>query len=367
VVLSRHSAAQSRARLIVTAGVLLAVAFAVCLVAWSCGGKSGGGSGGAKQQAPSGAARAGQLLVTRDQSLYVRDMTTGKEQKLLSAPAGQFVTYPSWSPDGRRFVYVFESPFQGNTAADWGDDMYVANADGSNQQLLLKHQKPGEQFEFPSWTPEGTALIYSYFYTEYDAQGQYKGQTYQAHRLELASGQNTSFIENANGTNLCRDGSKLTYVNFDQSGFTTFGVMLSDADGQNAKMIVGPDANFEAYFAPTLSPDCKQIVFAAVGGALGRTTGAGGGLLARLAHLFEPAAAEAHGPPWDLWTVNVDGSGLKRITHVNEDLPYPAWSSDASTILFLGTGGLYQLASDGSSIKRLDNGSVHGQISWLQR
>lgn len=60
-------------------------------------------------------------------------------------------------------------------------------------------------------------------------------------------------------------------------------------------------------------------------------------------------------------------TGEKRITHVNRHLPYSAWSTDGSTLLCHGTGGLYQPAPDGGTIKRIDQGSVHGQISWLQR
>jgi len=84
-------------------------------------------------------------------------------------------------------------------------------------------------------------------------------------------------------------------------------------------------------------------------------------------NLFKPATAEAHGPPWDLWSVNVDGSGLARLTHVNEDLPYPQWSNDGKTVVFFGTYALYQMNPDGSNLKKIGDGAVHGQISWLQK
>ncbi|MHB8575758.1 MAG: TolB family protein [Dehalococcoidia bacterium] len=308
------------------------------------------------------------MLVTRDQSLYLRDMKSGKERKLFTAPGGEFVTYPVWSPDGKQFAFMLDTIFIGNTAANWGSNLYLVDAAGGCPKPLVVRQKPGEEIESPSWTADGKSIIYSYFYTEYDAQGQYKGQTYEARRLDVATGTVTSFLPNGNGTALCRDGSKLTYVDFDQTDFNSYGVWVSDPDGKNGKVIVDSSTNMQAFSAPQFSPDCKQIVFAAVGGGLRNIPIANThNPIARLIDLFKPGVAEAHGPPWDLWVVNADGAGLTRITHVNEDLPYPQWSADGKTIMFLGTFGLYQVSPDGSNLKKIDQGAVHGQISWLQK
>ena len=305
------------------------------------------------------------LLVTRDQALYLRDMKSGKETKLLTAPAGQFVTYPTWAPDGRCFLFALDTPFQGNIAANWGSDFYLADADGGNQTLLLKHDQPGAELESPAWTPDGNAIVYAYFLTQYDAQGQYKGQVYEARTFNLSSRATTSLLTDANSTNLCRTGARLAYVNFNQTDFTSYGVWVADADGKNGKNIVGSQTGMQAFYAPRFSPDCKVVIFAAVGGGLREAPGGGGGnLLTRLLAPFAPAVAEAHGPPWELWRVDADGSNLKRITSLAEDLPYAEWSADGQTVVFLGAGGLYQMAPDGSSIKKLAPGATHGQISW---
>jgi Tol biopolymer transport system component len=358
--------AGSPRRLLPRPTVLLAALAAVVLCACSSGSKAETSS--ASTCTPNFAPGQDALLLTRDQSLYLRNMKTGKSCKMLTAPAGQFVTYPAWSPDGKQFAYIYDAPFQGNVTADWGSDLYVADDGGANAHAVLKHQKIGEQFESPTWLPSGQQLIYSYFYTEYDDKGNYKGQTYEGRQLDLASGASTTIGSNLNGTNLCKDGSLLAYMNFDQVNVDSYGIWVSSPDGQNARAVVtgttNPTANFQAYFAPILSPDCKRIVFAAVGGTLGSRPAGPTSPLARLLDLFAPAKAEAHGPPWDLWVVNVDGTGLQRITHLNEDLPYAQWSSDGSYLLFIGTTGLYQVAPDGSNIKRIDDGAVHGQIAW---
>jgi len=309
------------------------------------------------------------LLLARDQSLYERNMRTGRECKLLDAPAGKFITYPVWSPDGKQFVYIVDAPFQGDVTANWGDDMYIADDGGGNARLLLQHDKPGVQYESPTFTPDGKTIIYSYFYTDYDSSGNYQGQVYEARRIAVDGTPSADpGLPNVNGTNLCRDGSLMTYVDFDQTNLDSYGVWVSDANGQNARAVVtsvkDPQGNFQAYFAPTLSPDCKQIIFAAMGCSLRKLPGGPPSLFARALRLLAPQPAEAHGPPWDFWLVNVDGSGLQRVTHLNEDLPYPQWSDDGQSIVFVGTTGLFQMSPDGSNIKRIDNGAVHGQIAW---
>ncbi len=310
------------------------------------------------------------LLITRDNSLFLRDMKSGKETKLCSAPEGLFVTYPAWSPDGKQYIYALDSPFIGNVAANWGSDFYLADASGGNRRLLLKHEQPGVELESPSWMPDGKTIVYSYFLTKYDAQGQYQGQTYEARAIDAASGAVTTIAKDANSTDLCRDGSKLTYVNFNDTDFTSYGIWVADANGQNGKAIVNSSTGMQAFFAPRFSPDCKQIIFAAVGGGIRQIDPApkgGGNLLTRLLAPLLPASASAHGAPWDLWLVNVDGSGLKRITNLNEDLPFLEWAADGQSVVFVGTNGLYQMSPDGANIKKIGQGAVHGQISWFQR
>lgn len=313
---------------------------------------------------------ANSLLITRDNSLFLRDLKTSKETKLCSAPEGMFVTYPAWSADGKQYLYALDSPFIGNVTANWGSDFYLADANGGNRRLLLKHEQPGVELESPSWTPDGKTIVYSYFLTKYDAQGQYQGQTYEARSIDVASGAVSKLASDANSTDLCRDGSKLTYVNFNDTDFTSYGIWVSDANGQNGKAIVNSSTGMQAFFAPRFSPDCKQIIFAAVGGGLRQIDPAprgGGNLLTRLLGPLLPSAAAAHGAPWDLWLVNVDGSGLKRITNLNEDLPYLEWDANGQSVVFIGTNGLYTMSPDGANIKKIGQGAVHGQISLLQR
>lgn len=346
---------------------LLVLAAASLLVACGGGGKQGiklGGAGGGQ----------GTLLITRDQALYGRDMSTGKETRLFSSPPDQFIFYPTWSPDGTHFAYLLQTQFQGNVATDWGTDLYEADANGTNQKLLLKHDHPGVDIESPSWTPDGKAIVFSYNYTAYDQSGKSQGSTLETRRFDLASGAVTTLVKNGAFPELCADGSKLMWVNFPLDGSSPEAIMVGGADGSSPRAVVTADVSdtgngLQDFSNPRFSPDCSRIIFAAVGGDQStRQLGAPSrNPLARLIGALAPAPAEAHGPPWDLWGIALDGSGLARLTHVAEDLPFADWSADGRTVLFIGTYGIYQMPATGGGLKKIDQGTVHGQIAWLQK
>jgi dipeptidyl aminopeptidase/acylaminoacyl peptidase len=314
----------------------------------------------------------GELLLTRGQSLYTRDMGSGKDTRLFDSPPGVFIEYPTWSPDGARFAYILDTPFQGNVGADWGGDIWLADANGSNAKEVLQHDHPGVEVASLSWTTDGSALLFGYSYTQYDSAGKYVGQTLEARRFTLASGAVTTVVPNATYPSLCADGSKLTWVNFPPDGSSPEAVMIGAADGSDAHAAVTADVSgsgnaLQDFSYPRFTPDCTGVIFGAVGGLPNSRNLAGSNPMARFFEPFVPRAAEAHGPPWDLWSAANDGSGLKRLTHVNEDLPFPAFSKDGQTVVFIGTYGIYQMTAAGGGLKKIDQGTVHGQISWLQK
>ena len=79
---------------------------------------------------------------TRDgnREIYVMDADGSNQQRLTDSPA--IDEFGSWSPDGSRIA--FESTRDGNR------EIYVMDADGSNQQRLT--DSPAIDW-FPSWSP----------------------------------------------------------------------------------------------------------------------------------------------------------------------------------------------------------------------
>jgi ABC-type transport system substrate-binding protein len=84
-------------------------------------------------------ASVNRVLVTRDDGLHLLDLNTGKETSLVSAPAGTYITYPAWSADGMRILFVgTNAPYELN--AD-GSDLHTIGSGVMHGQIAW-HQAP---------------------------------------------------------------------------------------------------------------------------------------------------------------------------------------------------------------------------------
>ena len=73
----------------------------------------------------------------------------GSAPQNLTAPLGGRNLHPSWSPDGRRLVFVSDHTPAG---------LYVMNADGSGVHALTK-AGPGDSY--PAWSPDGSRIAFT--------------------------------------------------------------------------------------------------------------------------------------------------------------------------------------------------------------
>jgi Tol biopolymer transport system component len=72
---------------------------------------------------------------------------------------GDCVTYPQWSPDGRRIAF-----FAGDAGYS-GSDVYVMASDGSSPVLLLPHaeqHRGGWNGRLPTWAPDGSRVAFAW-------------------------------------------------------------------------------------------------------------------------------------------------------------------------------------------------------------
>jgi Tol biopolymer transport system component len=168
---------------------------------------------------------------------------------------------------------------------------------------------------------------------------------------------------------LSRDGKQLAYLQLSQDGYT-MALNIAAPDGSGSHAIIGGQ-DFQGFYAPRFSPDGKQIIVAAIGGPetdnQGKPiTASAPSILDRLLSLLEPSTAAAHGLPWDLWVVNTDGTGRRRLTNFYEDLPMVAFSPDGTQVAVMGYGGIYLMNLDGSRLRRIDPLGDHGGLDWIQ-
>jgi Tol biopolymer transport system component len=368
---------RDRVLLILVAGLFLVI-FSV--VAWrlTSAGTSSSASSGQPASSGAGLTLPGKLLITGEATLDL--VVNGHQTSVAKAPsASSYFEYPTFSPDGKRIAYVLATTptAQGQ---DWGNDIYIANVDGSNGQMVLKHDKPGALIDSLSWTPDGQALIFAYSRAIYDAQNHYTGSIYQIQRLAIASGSITDLIDNAMQPSVSWDGKEIVYVDFPQNDLQAESLALANIDGSNRRKLLADQRGFQGFFAPHLSPDGSRVAFAAVGGpvtgpagsatpasgrgaALPSLLAAGGAALARA---LLPGTARADGSPYQVWIASIDGSELHTVSNLREDLPFPLWFTNGQSILFLGAGGLYTASADGTNLKRLGPGVPHGEIAWYQ-
>jgi hypothetical protein len=71
------------------------------------------------------------------------------------------------------------------------------------------------------------------------------------------------------------------------------------------------------------------------------------------------------GMPEDIWIVNADGSDLRRLAALAEDLPSFAWSADGKRLFSIGGQGLWQMDVASGKRDKLSEGVFHGQIAWV--
>ena len=101
--------------------------------------------------------------------VFVVDAATGEGLvQLTSCPAALpdcFSSYPVWSPDGHRILFIHADGFDADDNPA-NEQIYVANADGSQPHAITTGPAPKDQVA--DWSPDGTKIVFTkgYFGSE---------------------------------------------------------------------------------------------------------------------------------------------------------------------------------------------------------
>jgi TolB protein len=277
-----------------------------------------------------------------------------------------------WSPDSKRLI------FQSTRGESKCDQIYIMNADGSDQHMVSngkgrttcgyflpdnKHILYGSTYlagdacppdadhskgyvwaVYPGYDifeakDDGTDIKRLTDTNGYDAEATVNFKTGKIVYTSMASGDLDLWTMNLDGSHKkqitkeygydggavsSRDGKKLvwrsnhpgtpelkkTYANLLKENLTSpmkMELYVGNADGSDAKQIT----NFGcASFAPTFTPDGKQILFAS-------------------------NKQECDSSKFELYIVNVDGTGLRQVTRYGGFTSFPEFSPDGKKLVFV--------------------------------
>jgi Tol biopolymer transport system component len=233
----------------------------------------------------------------------------------------------AWAPDGSRVVYR-----DSRRGINQDDEVYVVDADGSNARNLTRD--PANDWG-PDWSPDGRTIVFNS-----DREGSPMG----------------GYLMDADGSHLRRiptdvwveypswspDGKRIAFMG--GLSASEYDIWIVDVDGSNPVQLTdspGPDG------WPAWSPDGTRVAFSSVRDDCSysdapdcRTTG-------------------DIGPHHDVWVVNVDGTGLARVTP--EFGQFMTWSPDGEELLISGFD-LYVIRPDGTGRASIDLPGLRGGL-----
>jgi Tol biopolymer transport system component len=306
----------------------------------------------------------GRIAWPKDGDLWVYDLSSKQQTKITQLPtAGAAVTGATWSPDGRRVIYAqfWRRPNERSSGAD----LMVANADGSNPQVFAERDAASTVLETPIWLPTGRV-----YYTIRRVEN---GRESLNIVRQTEGGQPEVVAENAYDPAPSPDESTLIYVRSTRTGQQMLKKTLGES-GDGCELM--SDQVFQYLSLPRISPDGKRVALGGSGEANMAPSGCGGdprsstpaAAPARLdlGALLQPETAYAHGLPADVYSLNLDGSDMKRIADIKDDDPTVAWSPDGTKLSIFGVAALFLVDAQGGPTTKLTDQGGYGGLSWTR-
>jgi len=274
------------------------------------------------------------LLLSKRDGNYELYVVNRSGDGLTRLTSNGMPSYSSWSPDGSRIAWVR------------GDGrLMVMNADGSHNITVAKSTPGYSPFRQAVWSPDGRELAF-------------------------AVGDGTMHVANADGSRdmtlssgggvltvlepptWSPDGKRIAFVGWSQCNLgSCLAIYSMSAQGGEETLLAGGDAEDEEY--AVWSPDGRSIAFLSYPGG------------------DCPPDWCGRGPNVpDLYVMNADGTGRRRILIGAEGLP--AWSRDGATLTIAtldssGGSGLVAVPLDGGAPQRLSSsgGRLSPDGQWI--
>lgn len=254
---------------------------------------------------------SGRIVTDDFEDVFAMDPDGSDFVRIADEPGAEFDG--SWSPDGTRVVYR-----DSTRGINENDEIFVAGADGTGRRNLTNH--PANDWG-PDWSPDGRTIAFN---------------------SDREGGQIRGYLMDPDGSDLRRidvdawleypawspDGTRLAFEGAVGSNYELFVVDLATNVVRQLTDSPGGDG------WPAWSPDGSTIVFSSERDDC-RYAELG-------AECWRVGPTDEHR---DVWAIDPDGSGLRRIT--SEAGQFLAWSPDGDHLLVSGRA-LYVLRPDGT-------------------
>ena len=260
-----------------------------------------------------------------DNDIYVMDVDGGNLQRLTNNSDGD--GDPVWSPDGRRIAFTSDRDGHVNRHGWPTHDIYVMDADGSNQRNLTNH--PAADWD-PSWSPDGKRITFTSW-----RDGPFNIEVY----VMDADGNNLQNLTNHprddRNPSWSPDGAHIVFSarregHFENKFSITHEIYIMDADGGNQRRLT---ENRNNDWDPVWSPDGKRIAF--------------------------EADRKGNLEKFDIYVMDADGGNLQNLTQHRAWDSSPSWSPDNEQIVFHskrdGNAEIYVMDADGGNLQNLTN------------